>query len=402
VSLALLKQVKKAWNAFTSNEQTKVSSHESYGPSSSQLPQRRSFGILNDKTIVTSVYNRMAIDVASLDIRHIMLDESGRYLDDKDSRLNKCLTFQPNIDQGPRAIRQDAATTMFDKGVVAIVPVDTVRYEDDPLGFDIESLRIGEVVQFYPKHVRVSVWNEAKGIREEVTLEKRFVAIAQNPFYAIMNEPNSTLQRLIRKLQLLDVVDEQSGSGKLDIIIQLPYIVKSKARQEQAEKRREDLEFQLKNSQYGIAYTEASEKIIQLNRPAENNLLAQVTYLTNLLYSQLGLTEEIMNGTADEATMLNYFNRTIKPIIDSIVEAMQRAFLGTMGTHEKEQIKYFRDPFALVPVGQIAEIADKFTRNEVLTSNEIRGFIGVRPSKDPKADQLVNSNMPQSTEDKAS
>jgi hypothetical protein len=312
------------------------------------------------------------------------------------------LTFKPNLDQGPRAFRQDLAATVFEKGVAAIVPVDTISNPQNNLEFDIESLRVGEIVQFYAKHVRVSVWNENTGQRQEVTLEKRIVGIVYNPLYSIMNEPNSTLQRLIRKLQLLDVVDEQSSSGKLDIIIQLPYVVKTEARQKQAEKRREDLEIQLKDSKYGIAYTDGAEKITQLNRPAENNLLAQVTYLTNLLYSQLGLTENIMNGTADEATMLNYFNRTIEPIIDAIVQAMQVAFLGSSGTQKNQKIMYFRDPFKLVPVGQIAEIADKFTRNEILTSNEIRGFLGVRPSKDPKADQLVNSNMPQPKDEEAS
>jgi hypothetical protein len=310
------------------------------------------------------------------------------------SQLNECLVWSPNIDQSPRPFRQDVAMTLFDKGVAAIVPVDTTRNPNTNAIFDVYSMRVGEVVSWYPKHVKLSVYNENKGVREEITLEKRYVAIVENPLYAVMNEPNSTLQRLIRKLGLLDAVDEQSSSGKLDLIIQLPYVIKSEARRQQAEKRREDIEFQLKGSQYGIAYTDGTEKITQLNRPAENNLLKQVEYLTNMLYNQLGLTEEVMNGTANEEAMLNYFNRTIEPIVDAIVQSMQRAFI-VQGSRGDERIQYFRDPFKLVPVNSIAEIADKFTRNEILSANEIRTFMGIKPSTDPKADQLINSNMPQ-------
>jgi hypothetical protein len=285
--------------------------------------------------------------------------------------------------------------TLFDRGVAAVVPVDTSRNPTTNEIFEIYTLRVGEIVTWYPKHVKLSVYNENTGKREDITLEKRFVAVIENPLYSVMNEPNSTLQRLIRKLGYLDTIDEQTSSGRLDIIIQLPYVVKSESRRQQAEARREDIEFQLRGSQYGIAYIDGTEKITQLNRPAENNLLKQVEYLTALLYNQLGLTEEVMNGTANEEAMLNYFNRTIEPIVDAITESMQRAFLGTQGTQNKERIRYFRDPFKLVPVAQIAEIADKFTRNEILSSNEIRSFMGIPPSSDPKADQLVNSNMPQ-------
>ena len=317
-----------------------------------------------------------------------------RYLEDAQSNLNSCLTLEPNIDQGPRQFRQDIALTLFEKGTAAIVPVDTTVDPNTNEVIDIYSLRVAEVVTWYPKHIRVSVYNEDLGYRQEITLEKRFVAIIENPLYAVMNQPSSTLQRLIRKLNLLDVVDEQSSSGKLDLIIQLPYVIKSEAKKEQAEKRRSDIEFQLKGSQYGIAYTDATEKITQLNRPAENNLLAQVEYLINLLYSQLGITDAIMNGTANDQAMTNYYHRTTAPLADAIREGMQRAFIGHQGTANMEQIQYFTDPFRFVPTTQLAEIADKFTRNEILTGNEMRGFMGVEPSKDPKADELRNSNLP--------
>lgn len=312
-----------------------------------------------------------------------------------DSPLNYCLTLEPNIDQGPRAFRQDIAITLFDKGVAALVPIDTSVNPNQNGTFDIYNLRVGEVVAWHPKHVKVNVYNEDKGIREDIIMAKDAVAIIENPLYSVMNEPNSTLQRLIRKLTLLDAIDEQSSSGKLDLIIQLPYVVKSDTRRDAAEKRRIDIEDQLRGSKYGIAYIDGTEKITQLNRPAENNLLAQVEYLMNLLYNQLGLTEEVMNGKADEEAMINYFNRTVEPILDAIVEAMQRTFIGLGGLRDQERIMYFRDPFRLVPVKELAEIADKFTRNEILSSNEIRSFIGLPPSDDPKADKLVNSNMPQ-------
>jgi hypothetical protein len=299
------------------------------------------------------------------------------------------------MDQGPRAFRQDVVSTLFDAGVAVVVPVDTSKDPRTADGFDIYTLRVANVVTWYPRHVRVSLYNENKGKREEITLEKRFVAIIENPLYSVMNEPNSTLQRLMRKLSLLDQVDEQTSSGKLDIIIQLPYVIKSEARKQQAVARREDIEFQLRGSQYGIAYIDGTEKITQLNRPAENNLLKQIEYLTALLYNQLGLTEEVMNGTATEEAMLNYYNRTVEPILDAMIEAMQRSFIGPVRTKKNQKIKYFRNPFKLVPVKDIAEIADKFTRNEILSSNEIRGFMGIPPSDDPKADKLINSNMPE-------
>lgn len=394
--MAILDRVKSAWNAFrsTSNNEAVDGYTPDYGTSyaTSSPSQPRRF-IFNDRTIVTAIYNRISVDVADLPLRHVKLDDQGRYFEDAQSNLNVALTLDPNLDQTPRSLRQDIVMTAFDKGCAAVVPVDTAKNPQTNEVFDIFTLRVGEVVKWYPKHVRVSVYNEEKGKREEVTLEKRFVAIVENPLYSVMNEPNSTLQRLIRKLSLLDTVDEQNSSGKLDLIIQLPYTIRSEARKQQAEQRRVDIEAQLKGSKYGIAYTDATEKVTQLNRPVENNLLKQVEFLSNMLYGQLGITEEVMNGTADEAAMINYFNRTIKPIMDSIVEAMMKAFIGRQGAARREKITYFRDPFKLATLSQIAEIADKFTRNEIFSSNEIRGFMGVRPSDDPKADQLVNSNI---------
>lgn len=396
--MAFISRVKQVWNAFRSYEQNFGKVNNETGPSYGTQPHRPRLRYYNERSIISAIYTRIGIDVAGVPIRHIKLDENGRYAEDMTSSLNDCLMLETNIDQAPRAFRQDVATTLFDRGSAAIVAVDTA---DDPNGndrFDIYTMRVGEITAWYPKHVRVLLYNEEKGLREEITLEKRFVAVVENPLYSVMNEPNSTLQRLIRKLNLLDAVDEQSSSGKLDLIIQLPYVIKSEARRQQAEKRREDIEFQLKGSQYGIAYTDGTEKITQLNRPAENNLLKQVEYLTAMLYGQLGLTESVMNGTADEATMLNYFNRTIEPILDAMIEAMQRSFLGLMGFKNGERIRYFRDPFKLVPVKDLAEIVDKFTRNEVLTANEMRSFMGIPPSKDPKADKLQNSNVRQPAE----
>lgn len=396
--MALVDRIKRAWNVFRNEEQKTDHTDFRYGTPaySTSSPSRPRRMYSNERSIISSIYNRIGIDVASVTLRHVRFDENGRYSEDIKSSLNDCLVLEPNLDQGPRAFRQDIAMTLFDKGVAAIVPVDTTKNPETNETIDIYSMRVGEIVNWYPRHIRVSVYNEEKGIREEITLEKKVCAIVENPLYSVMNEPNSTLQRLIRKLNLLDLVDEQSGSGKLDIIIQLPYVIKSEARRQQAEQRREDIEFQLRGSKYGIAYTDGTEKITQLNRPAENNLLKQIEYLTALLYSQLGITEAVMNGTADEAAMLNYHARTIEPIADAIVEAMQRSFIGLARTKKMERIVYFKDPFKLVPVSQLAEIADKFTRNEVLTSNEIRGFIGIKPASDPKADALVNSNMPQS------
>lgn len=392
--MAIFDRVKIAWNAFRNNEPFIVD-YGSTSTFSSISPSRPRLRYYNERSIVSAIYTRISIDVASVNFRHIKLDPLGRYLEDVDSNLNNCLTLEPNIDQSPRAFRQDIVMSLFDKGVVVLVPVDTALDPNTNEMFDIYSLRVGEVTSWYPKHVRINVYNEEKGIRQEITLAKRFIAVIENPLYSVMNEPNSTLQRLISKLNLLDAVDEQSGSGKLDLIIQLPYVIKSEARRQQAEKRREDIEFQLKGSQYGIAYTDGTEKITQLNRPAENNLLKQIEYLTSMLYDQLGITETVMNGTADEKTMINYYNRTIEPILDAIVEGMQRSFLGRKGVTRSERIHYFKDPFKLVPVADLAEIADKFTRNEILTSNEIRGYMGIHPSKDPKADELLNSNMPQ-------
>ena len=395
--MAVIDKVKQAWNAFKSNEEN-YPQYQETGPATTYRPDRVRTFVYNQRTIVSSIYNRIAIDVADIEIRHVAVDALNRYASDINSGLNECLTIEANLDQAPRDFRQDIVMTMFDHGVAAIIPVDTGKNPVTNENFDIFTLRVGEIVQWYPKHIRVRVYNQNTGNREEITLEKRFCAIVPNPLYAVMNEPNSTLQRLMRKLSLLDAVDEQSGSGKLDLIIQLPYVVKSETRRQQAENRRKDVEMQLTGSKYGIAYTDGTEKITQLNRPAENNLLKQVEYPTNMLYGELGITADVMNGTANETTMLNYFNRTIKPIVDSIVENMQRAFVN-VGTDKKERIKYFRDPFKLVPVKDIAEIADKFTRNEILTSNELRGYMGIPPSTDPKADKLMNSNMPQPAEE---
>jgi len=397
--LAFADRIRQAWNAFrTIQSPMEVDYGGTAGGGisyASSSPSRVQYRYTNDRSIVTSIYNRISIDVASAMFRHVKLDDQGRYKEDKITNLNVCLTLEPNLDQCPRAFRQDIVMTMFDKGCAALVPVDTTVDPNTNERIDIYTLRVGEIKQWYPQHVKVSVYNEAKGQRQEIILEKRFVAIVENPLYTVMNAPNSTLQRLIRKLNLLDAVDEQFGSGKLDIIIQLPYAIKSEARKEQAEKRREDIEFQLRGSRYGIAYTDGTEKITQLNRPAENNLIKSIELLTTWLYGQLGITEEVMNGTADEKTMINYFNRTIEPILDAIAEAMQRAFVGHQGTANGEKIDYFTNPFKLVPMSELADIVDKMTRSEVLSTNEIRGFLGIKPSSDPAAESLRNPNMPQ-------
>jgi putative sterol carrier protein len=386
-----------AWNVFTNQESRSRTQPytEYYGASYSTKPDRVRLRIPTGRTIISSIYTRIGIDVASVDMRHVRLDEEGRYSEDINSGLNNCLTLEANVDQAATQFRQDIALTLFDEGVVAIVPVDTDVNPYSSAGIDIRTMRVGKVVMWYPYHVRVSVFNEKTSIREEVTLPKSSVAIIENPLYMVMNEPNSTLQRLLQKLGQLDAVDEQSSSGKLDLIIQLPYVIKSEARRQQAEQRRKDIEFQLKGSQYGIAYTDGTEKITQLNRPAENNLMKQIEYLTAMLYGQLGITEEVMLGTADEKTMLNYWNRTIEPIVTAMVEAMRRSFLTKTARSQKQTVLFFRDPFRLIPIENIAEIADKFTRNEILSSNEIRGVIGFKPHTSPKADELVNSNMPQ-------
>jgi hypothetical protein len=387
------------WNAFKNEEDTFYKSPlENVGPVSYSRPDRQRLRYSNERSIISSIYTRLAVDVSGIQIKHVRLDGTGRYDSDENSGLNNCLTIEANIDQPARAFRQDIAATLFDKGVIAIVPVDTTLDPSVSGSFDIKTMRVGDVTQWYPRHVRVSLWNEEKGRREEITLEKKYVAVVENPLYSVMNETNSTLQRLIRKLNLLDSIDEQSGSGKLDLIIQLPYVIKSESRRLAAEQRRTDLEVQLKGSKYGIAYTDGTEKVTQLNRPAENNLLEQIKILTDQLYIELGLTPEVMNGTADEKTMLNYINRTIEPILDAIVEAMVRTFLTKTARSQGQSIMYFRDAFKLVPIGEVAEIADKFSRNEILSANEIRQGIGYKPSKDPKADQLINSNMPAGTE----
>jgi hypothetical protein len=392
-------RIKHAWNAFTGAEQRRATQPftEYYGASHGRRPDRPVVYLSNERSIISSIYTRLGIDVASVRIRHVKVDEDERYLEDVTSGLNECLTVQANVDQAARMFRQDIAMTLFEEGTCAIVPIDTtVSIESG--SFDIKTLRIGRVVTWFPYHVRVSCYNERTGNREEITVPKKSTAIIENPLYSVMNEMNSTLQRLVRKLNLLDQVDEQNSSGKLDLIIQLPYVIKSEARRQQAEQRRQEVEFQLRGSQYGIAYTDGSEKITQLNRPVENNLLTQVESLTQLLYVQLGLTPEVMNGTADEKTMLNYWDRTIEPVMDAIVEAMHRTFITKTARTQGQRIMYFRDYFKLVPIsgeGGMADIADKFTRNEILTSNEVRQIVGFKPSSEPKADQLVNANMPQ-------
>lgn len=395
MELSIGSRFKNAWNAFSNKNPT--SSNNGYG-GYYYRPDRVRLTTRNERSIITSVFNRIAIDVAAIDINHCQLDEDGRFQSIISSSLNECLTVEANLDQTGRNLIQDAVMSMFDEGCVAIVPVDTTFNPKDTNSYDILSLRVGKIVTWYPTQVRVEVYNERKGLKEEVTLDKSDVAIIENPLYAIMNEPNSTLQRLIRKLVLLDSIDEQSGSGKLDLIIQLPYIVKSPARKAQAEQRRTDIEKQLAGSKYGIAYTDGTEKITQLNRPVENNLMKQIEYLTSMLYSQLGITQAVLDGTADEKTMLNYYSRTVEPIVSSIVDEMIRKFITKTARTQGKTILFFRDPFKLVPVNQIAEIADKFTRNEILTSNEIRQVIGRKPSEDPKADMLINSNLNQSNE----
>lgn len=380
-----------AWNAFVNLDRTELfGSVASYGT----RPDRTRLRYTNEKTIVAAIYTRMAIDFSLLDFKHVRLDEQDRYESEIKSGLNECLNVQANIDQAAMHFRMDIALSLFGEGVIAIVPVDTTANPNLTGGFDIKTMRVGRITQWHPEHVRVEVYNEQTGRREEVVLAKEFVAIVENPFYTIMNEPNSTLQRLIRKLHLLDAVDEQSSSGKLDIIIQLPYTVKSETRRKQAEQRRTDIEFQMRESKYGIAYVDGTEKITQLNRPSENNLLKQVEYLESLLYSQLGISKKVMDGTADAVEMQNYHNRTIKPIVQAVVEAMRRSFLTKTARSQRQSIMFFRDPFALISFEQLAEIADKLIRNRILTPNEFRTAIGFIPSKDKTADKLDNPNMP--------
>ena len=386
-----------AWNAFVYNDNTYVDP-QNLGGLSTYKPDRVHFSRGVERSIVTSVYNRLALDVSSIAIKHVRLDENGRFKEEVDSGLQNCLNVEANIDQTGRAFLQDVVMSMLDEGCVAIVPVDTTIDPAKSGSYEINTMRTGKILEWYPAHVRVRVYNDRKGIHEEVVLPKSAVAIIENPLYAVINEPNSTMQRLIRKLNLLDVVDEQTSSGKLDLIIQLPYVIKSEARRKQAEERRKDIEMQLAGSKYGIAYTDGTERITQLNRPAENNLMKQVEYLTSMLYSQLGLTQSIMDGSADDKTMLNYYNRTVEPILAAITDEIKRKFLTKTARSQRQTIMYFRDPFKLTPVLDLAEIADKFTRNEIMTSNEIRQIVGMKPADDPSADELRNKNLNQSNE----
>ena len=401
MEIAIGSRFKHAWNAFVNNRDPTVY-YQDTGPGYSYRPDRPRLTRGNERSIVTSVYNRIALDVASINIQHCKLDDDGRYLRTIDSSLNRCLNLTANLDQTGRAFVQDTVMSMLDEGCVAIVPVDTTADPKLTESYDILSMRTGKILEWFPNDVRVRLYNEEKGQKEDIILPKRTIGIVENPLYAVINEPNSTMQRLIRKLSLLDVTDEQTASGKLDIIIQLPFVVKSEARRQQAEQRRKEIEMQLAGSKYGIAYTDGTEKITQLNRSVENNLMKQVEYLTNLLLSQLGITQAILDGTADDKTMLNYYSRTIEPIVAAIVDEMERKFLSKTARSQNQSIKFFRDPFKLVPVNDIAEIADKFTRNEIMTSNEIRQIVGLKPSDDPKADKLINSNLNQPEEEKAS
>ena len=388
-------RLKHAWNAFMNRDPTSYYTNAG-GNYYVHRPDRIRLTRGNERSIVTSIYNRIGLDVASIDINHCRLDNDDRFVEIIESGLNSCLNIEANVDQTGRALKQDIVMSMLDEGVVAIVPIDTTMNPSVSGSYDILSMRTGKILEWYPAHVKVKIYNEKKGYYEELILPKNTVGIVENPFYSIMNEPNSTLQRLIRKLNLLDVIDDQSGSGKLDLIIQLPYSIRSQARRQQADERRDQIESQLTNSKYGIAYADATERITQLNRSVDNNLMSQIEYLTSMLYSQLGITQSILDGTADEQTQLNYLTHTVEPILSVIVDEMKRKFLTKTARSQKQTISYFRDPFKLVPVNNIAEIADKFTRNEILTSNEIRQKIGMKPSDDPKADQLVNSNINQS------
>ena len=391
----LMDRLKNSWNAFRNRDPTIF--YNEPGMSYTYRPDRVRFSRGNERSIVTSVYNKIAMDVASVDIRHCRIDENGRYTEDIDSDFNRCLTLEANIDQSHRAFRQDIVMSMFDEGAVAIVPIEAKGDPTLSTSFDIRSMRVGKIVEWFPRSVKVEVYNDRTGKKEKIIMPKKSVGIVENPLYSVINEPNSTMKRLIRKLNILDAIDEQSGSGKLDLIIQLPYAVKGELKEQQANKRRDSIIDQLKGP-YGIAYIDGTEKVTQLNRPVENNLMKQIEYLTNLLYSQIGITPSVMDGTADEKTMLNYNNRTVEPIVSAIVDAMKRSFISRTAMTQGQTIMAFRDPFKLVPINNIAEIADKFTRNEILTSNEIRQIIGFKPSSDPKADQLINSNIAQSKE----
>lgn len=394
--MALMDRLKHAWNTFKNKDPTQV--NWNIGPSYGYRPDRMRYTRGNERSIVTAVYNRIAMDVAAVNLKHIRLDENDRYKETIDSGLNNCLSVEANLDQTGRAFIQDLVASMLDEGCVAAVPTDADDEPEDSGNFKVYTLRTGKILEWYPRHVKVEVYNEQEGQRQQIIIPKSTVPLIENPMYSVMNEPNSIYQRLVRKPALLDVVDEQTSSGKLDLIIQLPYIIKTEARREQAEKRRKDIEKQLSEGKYGIAYTDGTERITQLNRPVENNLMKQIEYLTSMFFSQLGITQSILDGTADEKTMLNYYNRTIEPILSAIADEMKRKFLTPTARSQKQTIAYFRDPFKLVPVNDIAEIADKFTRNEIMTSNEIRQVIGMKPSSDPNADVLRNKNLSDSSD----
>lgn len=391
--MGLWSRIQHGWNAFVNNR-SPTYDRQDFGPGHSYRPDRPRMSGGNERSIIAAIINRIAMDCAAIDIRHCRLDKNGQFSEEIKSKLNTCLTIEANIDQTARAFKHDVYHSMMDEGCIAVVPVDTTLNEKSG-SYDISTMRVGKVIEWFPKHVRVLLYNENTGEKEEIIVPKRIAGVIENPFYQVMNGPNSTLRRLIRKLNLLDYVDEQSGSGKLDLIIQLPYIIKTDARRQQAEERRKLIETQLKDSKYGIAYTDGTERITQLNRPVENNLLKQIEYLTMLLYSQLGITQEIMNGTADEKTMLNYYSRTVEPLVSAFVDEAKRKFITKTARTQGQSIMFFRDPFKLVPAADLAELADKLTRNEIVSSNEMRQFIGMKPSSDPKADQLVNSNISQ-------
>ena len=391
MELTIGSRIKHAWNAFLNRDPTFP--YRNVGTGYSYRPDRVRFSGGNEKSIVTSVYNRIAMDASAIDIKHVRLDDNDRYIETIESGLNNCLSLEANIDQTGRAFLQDVFMSMLDEGCIAIVPIDTTLDPKVTTSYDILTMRTGKILEWRPDAVKIHLYNDRTGRKEDVWLPKSMVAIIENPLYAVINERNSTMQRLIRKLNLLDAIDEQSSSGKLDLIIQLPYIVKTEARRQQAEKRRKDIEKQLTGSKYGVAYTDGTERITQLNRPVENNLMKQIEYLTSMLFSQLGITQSVMDGTADEKTMLNYYNRTVEPMVSVVVDEFKRKFLTKTARSQKQSIAYFRNPFSLIPVNDLAEIADKFTRNEIMTSNEIRQVIGMKPSNDPKADELRNSNM---------
>ena len=396
---SLLERLQHGWNAFNNKDPTPKFNPDIYYGGSYFNPSKRRLSIGNERSIINSIFNRIAVDVASVDIRHVHLDDNGRFIETIDSGLNNCLSVEANIDQTGRAFIQDAVMSMFDEGAVALVPIDTTLNPNITGAYDILNIRTGKIKEWMPKYVRVEVYNEQNGRRQEIIVPKKTVTIVENPFYSIMNEPNSTLQRLIRKLNILDAIDEQSGSGKLDLIIQLPYVIKTEARKQQAENRRKDIEMQLAGSKYGIAYTDGTERITQLNRAVDNNLMKQVEYLTETLMGQLGITNEILNGTANEETMLNYNNRIIAVVLTALCDGMKRSFLTKTARSQGQSISFFQDPFKLVPISKIADIADKFTRNEILSSNELRGIVGFKPSKDPRADELRNKNLNKSKDE---